>query len=237
MTEPRQDEWQEDDLYAWYEDLYDDGSGYFDDYQNDWPEQWYEAGYEDEVPAAQGDGPTAEADTNDENFYKGKGKARSSSMGLGCSTCGSKWHNTHSCPLNDQSNKGKGKSFGKFKGLGKGFGKPFRNFGRGKGFGKKGKSYSNKGFGKRGFWSEGLPSSFRDYYGGSYLMNFKDAPKNVMTETLSPKAMTNVIKLDSPQKEELLTGKKVRFKIGPTLPRLRRRLPNAEFPRVRLQQL
>jgi hypothetical protein len=41
-------------------------------------------------------------------------------------------------------------------------------------------------------------------------MNFKDAPKNVMTETLSPKAMTNVIKLDSPQKEELLTGKKVR---------------------------
>ena len=30
------------------------------------------------------------------------------------STCGSKWHNTHSCPLNDQSNKGKGKSFGKF---------------------------------------------------------------------------------------------------------------------------
>ena len=97
--------------------MYDDGSGYFDDYQydqNDWPEQWYEAGYEDEVPAEQGDGPTAEADTNDENFYKGKGKARSSSMGLGCSTCGSKWHNTHSCPLNDQSNKGKGKSFGKF---------------------------------------------------------------------------------------------------------------------------
>ena len=34
-----------------------------------------------------------------------------------------------------------------------------------------------------------------------------------MTETLSPKTktMTNVIKLDSPQKEELLTGKKVRF--------------------------
>ena len=89
--------------------------------------------------------------------------------------------------------------------------KPFRNFGRGKGFGQKGKSYSKKGFGKRGFWSEELPSSFRDYYGGSYLMNFKDAPKNVMTETLSPKAMTNVIKLDSPQKEELLTGKKVRF--------------------------
>ena len=33
VTEPQQDEWHEDDLYAWYEGWYDDDYGYYDDYQ------------------------------------------------------------------------------------------------------------------------------------------------------------------------------------------------------------
>ena len=214
VTDPRYEEWQDDDLYAWYEGWYEGDNDYYDDYYGDhegWPGSWYESGFDDEGPAEQADGDPVEPPANDESFYKGKGKSRASTMGLGCSTCGSKWHNTHSCPLNSQP-KGKGKGFSKPKGYNKGYGKPFRKgFGRGKGFGKKGKSYSKKGFGKRGFWSEELPHGFQDYYGGSYLMNFKDAPKNDFSDAQSSTARPSVIKLDSPQKEELLIGKKVRF--------------------------
>ena len=118
---------------------------------------------------------------------------------------------TPTAVLNSQS-KGKNKGFGKSKGYSKGCGRPFRKgFGPGKGFGNKGKSYSKKGCRKRGFWFEELPHGFQDYYGGSYLMKFKDAPKNDLSNAQSSMASQSVIKLDSPQKEELLTGKKVRF--------------------------
>lgn len=51
-------------------------------------------------------------------------------MGFGCSTCGSKWHNAHNCPLKDQKpakSKGRGKPFekSKSKGYGKNSGRPY----------------------------------------------------------------------------------------------------------------
>ena len=91
-----------DELYAWYEGWRGDAEAYYydDDHngeQGEWQEPWYEAGYHEE-PADAGEETFTEPSNNmDESYYKGKGKSRTGSMGLGCSTCGSKWHNIHSC--------------------------------------------------------------------------------------------------------------------------------------------
>lgn len=93
VTDPRHEEWQDDDLYAWYEDWYDGDNDWYEDYYGDhheWPGSWYESGFDEEGPAEQADGDPAEPPTTDEAFYKGKGKSRATTMGLGCSTCGSK---------------------------------------------------------------------------------------------------------------------------------------------------
>ena len=82
------DEWNahyfQDELYAWYEDPYE----YYEYPEDEWHEQWnYEAGF-DEEPSEQAEQEQSEAantDENDGNFYKGKGKSRSTTMGLGCS--------------------------------------------------------------------------------------------------------------------------------------------------------
>ncbi|CAE8626795.1 unnamed protein product [Polarella glacialis] len=115
---------------------------------------------------------------------KGKGPSGGSASGIGCTTCGSRWHSSLDCPLNDPSKgdqgkgkggkdyhyenfwkgKGKGKKGGKSKGFGKGwskgFGKYRPSFGSGKGYGKYsggyGKSYG-KGYGK---------GKFKGGYGG-----------------------------------------------------------------------
>ena len=109
-----------DELYAWYENDWNDGAwdnNYYQDEAEDWNEQaWYESGWnengEDEVETAE---TTAD---ESQDFYKGKSKGgRPSAMGLGCSTCGSKWHNTHSCPLGGEQRFGKGKGQGKSKRL------------------------------------------------------------------------------------------------------------------------
>eukprot|EP00435_Cladocopium_sp_Y103_P007263 s3374_g2.t1 len=225
VTEPWTEEWsnyEADELYASYQGWHDDPSWYYDSEefygQEDWNEAWYEAGGEDDQPDQAGDEQAEQPNEMDETYYKGKGKSRSSTMGLGCSTCGSKWHNTHNCPLNEQRPpKGKGKDYGKSKS--KGYGKSYRPYGKGfgksKGFGKKGKPYMKKGYGKRGFWAEELPQGFQDYYGGSYLLNHQTerdlhqpVPQGATTPTSS---MPRIVKMDSPDKEELLIGKKVRF--------------------------
>ena len=215
------DDWNayynQDELYSWYEDP----NEHYEHYEEEWPEQWnYDAGY-DEEPTEQAEEEPSDAahnNTNDETYYKGKGKSRSTTMGLGCSLCGSKWHNTHSCPLSEPKGKGSNKGYNRIKGKGynKGFGKsPYRKgFGKSKGYGKKGKYPMKKGFGKKGgFWSEELPQNFTDYYGGSYLMNFKDEiPQKSSSSTSTTKTL---VAMDSPEKEELLTGKKVRFEEHP----------------------
>ena len=150
----------------------------------------------------------------DESYYKGKGKSRTGSMGLGCSTCGSKCHSIHSCPLNSQS---QSKGYGKSKGFGKNFGRPMRKgFGKGKykAYGKgKGKPY--KGYGKRSFWSDDLPQSFGDYYGGSYLMNRQLEPFHFKDGASTIPSTTSIIKMDLPEKEEILFKKKVKFEEHP----------------------
>ena len=67
--------------------------------QGDWQEPWYEAGYDDEPADAEEEPFAAPSSNMDESYYKGKGKSRTGSMGLGCPTCGSKWHNTHTAAL------------------------------------------------------------------------------------------------------------------------------------------
>ena len=158
-----------DELYTWYEGWHSDAEAYYydDDHngeQGEWQEPWYEAGYHEEPADAEEETPAEPSNNMDESYYKGKGKSRTGSMGLGCSTCGSKWHSIHSCPLNSQS---QSKGYGKSKGFGKNFGRPMRKgFGKGKykAYGK-GKGNPYKGYGKRSFWSDDLPQSFGDYYG------------------------------------------------------------------------
>eukprot|EP00435_Cladocopium_sp_Y103_P059971 s1483_g21.t1 len=116
---------------------YGDGESY-DNYYQQWPE--YEYGCDEEQLEENNekadDEPTQPE--MDETYYKGKGR---SMMGLGCGTCGSKRHNTHSCPMNDAQKgkskkksygKGKSKGFGKYKGKGKGFGS--KGFGKSKNY-------------------------------------------------------------------------------------------------------
>ena len=125
-----------DPLQVWYEDLWYDGDWQQGDHHEEgegWQDQaWYESGWDDlRVEGAVQD---------DESFdyYKGKNKGKGS-MGLGCATCGSKWHNTHSCPMGDSSwkAKGSGKGFGKSGKGKKGFGKYGKGKGKGKGYGKR----------------------------------------------------------------------------------------------------
>ena len=100
VTDPTwQSDWngnyETDELYAWYEDQWHDDYDSSYDYgnPNGWQETWYEAGY-DEEPPEQDEENANEEPAIQEKFYKGKGKSRASTMGLGCSLCGSKWHNT-----------------------------------------------------------------------------------------------------------------------------------------------
>ncbi|CAE8689120.1 unnamed protein product, partial [Polarella glacialis] len=169
----------DDMYYGDYDYVYDgeysdyDGAGYDQD--------WYgDDGWQDEVyhgpDKGKGKGFGA----------KGKGPSGGSASGIGCTACGSRWHSSLDCPLNDPSKgdqgkgkgskdyhyenfwkgKGKGKKGGKSKGFGKGlysgkgFGKYRPSFGSGKGYGKYsggyGKSYG-KGYGK---------GKFKGGYGG-----------------------------------------------------------------------
>ena len=139
-------------------------------------------------------------------------------MGLGCRTCGSKWHNTHSCPLGDRqpgfSNKSKGSGYGKGKGK-----FPRKGYGKSKGLGKKGKPW--KGSGKRTLWSDTAATGYADYYGGAYLVHDQDKPMPSLVETPqrpmdfqayeTPKNLAPIITMESPDREEMLNGKKVRF--------------------------
>lgn len=215
-----------DELYAWYDDgWYGDSWDYeeadYDSYYQDWPEN-YDYGWDEEQP--EDDGADQKEDSGNtqsekEDYFKGKG--RPSSMGLGCGTCGSKWHNTHSCPLND-AQKGKGKNYGKNKGKykgsgkGKGYGKSFnrKGFGRPKGykgFGKKG-SFNGGRFGRKGYLLDEMPKSYMDYYGGAYLMN-----KNGIQDTNNVQENANIPVVtirdtfNVEDANKLFPGRKVRF--------------------------
>ena len=205
-----------DPLQAWYEEGWHDGD-WHGDHQDDegWQEEaWYESGWDD-LPAGEDEGIGGDGAVRDEDsfdYYKGKNKGKGS-MGLGCATCGSKWHNTHSCPMGDASgkSKGNGKGFGK---SGKGFGrKGFGKFGKGKGkgFGKrKGSGYGGyghrKGFGRKGFWMD------NENYMGASAMRHSKIGLSFTKEPESPVYKERTILQDSPDRTEFLHGgRRVRF--------------------------
>ena len=173
------DEWPEEYYDAWSENYY--GEEEYDQYWMDDEDVWYdyedepwhdnEEYWQEESPSHQEaagssssypDNEAAIDGQTQEDYYKGKGKnSMKNAMGLGCHTCGSKWHSTNSCPVNAGGksnhyggkpfNKGYGKGkyprYGKSKGYPKGSWYP-RRFGKGKGFGKSYGGFGGKGKGK-----------------------------------------------------------------------------------------
>lgn len=83
------------------------------------------------------------------------------------------------------------------------------------GFYGKGKGNPYKGYGKRSFWSDDLPQSFGDYYVGSYLMNRQLEPFHFKDGASTIPSTTSIIKMDLPEKEEILFKKKVKFEEHP----------------------
>ncbi|CAE8612218.1 unnamed protein product, partial [Polarella glacialis] len=203
----------DDMYYGDYDCVYDgeysdyDGAGYDDDWYGD--DGWQDEVYHGDFPLEEWTWPASAPDSIsvstaettlldvDPSYWKGqtkgkgkgfgakgKGPSGGSASGIGCATCGSRWHSSLDCPLNDPSKgdqgkgkggkdyhyenfwkgKGKGKKGGKSKGFGKGwskgFGKYRPSFGSGKGYGKYsggyGKSYG-KSYGK---------GKFKGGYGG-----------------------------------------------------------------------
>ncbi|CAE8595807.1 unnamed protein product, partial [Polarella glacialis] len=203
----------DDMYYGDYDCVYDgeysdyDGAGYDDDWYGD--DGWQDEVYHGDFPLEEWTWPASAPDSStvstaettlldvDPSYWKGqtkgkgkgfgakgKGPSGGSASGIGCTTCGSRWHSSLDCPLNDPSKgdqgkgkggkdyhyenfwkgKGKGKKGGKSKGFGKGwskgFGKYRPSFGSGKGYGKysggHGKSYG-KSYGK---------GKFKGGYGG-----------------------------------------------------------------------
>ncbi|CAE8738763.1 unnamed protein product, partial [Polarella glacialis] len=199
--------------YGDYDCVYDgeysdyDGAGYDDDWYGD--DGWQAEVYHGDFPLEEWTWPASAPDSIsvstaettlldvDPSYWKGqtkgkgkgfgakgKGPSGGSASGIGCATCGSRWHSSLDCPLNDPSKgdqgkgkggkdyryenfwkgKGKCKKGGKSKGFGKGwskgFGKYRPSFGSGKGYGKYsggyGKSYG-KSYGK---------GKFKGGYGG-----------------------------------------------------------------------
>ena len=204
-----------DPLQVWYEDLWYDGDWQQGDHHEEgegWQDQaWYESGWDD-LPAGEEEGNGVEGTGQDDesfDYYKGKNKGKGS-MGLGCATCGSKWHNTHSCPMGDSSwkAKGSGKGFGKSGKGKKGYGKYGKGKGKGKGYGKrKGPSFGQrKGYGKRGYWMDN-----ENYMGASATRHSKIG-LSFTKEPESPVSKERTVLVDSPDKNEFLLGeRRVRF--------------------------
>ena len=191
-----QDTWdQEQDMWYGYEDaeegewIYETDENYFQDWSED-PDGW-QSFYEDgedwtaeepwsvsqdyEKPSAS-DASPVDAATEQESFYKGKGKPKD-----GCFNCGSKWHQVRDCPM--KSEKGKGYAYqskGKY-GKGKGFRgrwtwRPSSWKGKGKGKSKYGFRGGYKGKGKKGHWFVAEPLSER-------TLNVQDGNIHVLGNT------------------------------------------------------
>ena len=158
--------WNEDGDAHYYED--DWGDGYYydcDEYDEDgyWPDDQQE-GQED--VDANGDidpSPQQSQQAQQPTYFK-------KNLGIGCTVCGSKWHESSSCPMTS-SNYGKGKSHGSDQR------QPFRKGGKSKGKGKYGRpwsfGYRGKGKGKYGRpWSYGFRGKGKGY--GKYYMDDYD---------------------------------------------------------------
>ena len=203
-----------EELYAWNEDdgWHSQPQPWDHDYAETCYEEWpdYDYGWNDD------EAPLLQKIISSTRWQCRGVQGLTPTMGLGCSTCGSKWHNTHACPMNDTYKgkmpmKGKGKSTGYGKGKGKSYGgKPYggKPYGK-KGFGKS-KSYGKGGYGNRqgckGFWLEDMPKNFNDYYGGAYLLSNNSLPEKEDADKLD-----KVIIRDTFNEVEPLPTRRVRF--------------------------
>ncbi|OLP86389.1 hypothetical protein AK812_SmicGene32497 [Symbiodinium microadriaticum] len=176
-----------------YEDHWHDGV-YFEDeeYAYDWPgdEAWntwsgendteqHHAAEPDQVPEGQAQ----------ESFpMKGKGK------GLGCTICGSRWHQASSCPVG-KTHKGSGK--------GKGKGKPYRK-GYGKAYGKRPSKGKSK-YGEHGWPSYGKAKG-KGYYGYS-AKTLVGSFGETSSLTKQPKTKTVHFQLDTEEPPVLNLGR------------------------------
>ena len=198
---------------SWYEQSWnDDEWHHHDNYYDKDDDGWYEAGWQDEE--ANHEEEHGEEKETVEEFYKGKGKHRASTMGLGCSICGSKWHNTHNCPMKGSGKNGLGAppSYGPPR---KGFNKG-KSKGKGKSYGKKGKGKGwsfapRKGFGKKGYWAEDGSGFVQQ---AAYNLRQGHRGGLVLPEPATPtpeKNVQNKVVPDSPDKSELLRPRSTRL--------------------------
>ena len=187
--EPAEDPWEPS---SWD---YEDWSGYEDEYPESWYD-WYEDDFYDgqDFPEDEwynGEEPLPDGEGGEESFpVKGKGKGfgkgkrgRGNALGVGCSTCGSKWHDASACPV-----KGKGRRDGgdasPAKGWtpkGKGYGKPrFPGKGKGKGYG----GFGGRGFKGRGkYGSKGRWRGYAEWPDDSYYQRDKNLVGHFGTDT------------------------------------------------------
>ena len=223
-----QEEWPEEYYDAWSENYYgdedyeqfwmDEEDAWYDYEEEPWldnEEYWQEESGHQEAAGSSSLYPDNEA-TNDgqsqEDYYKGKGKNSSkNAMGLGCHTCGSKWHSTKSCPVNaggkmnhyggkpfnKSYGKGKYPRYGKSKGYPKGSWYP-RRFGKGKGFGKSYGGFGGKGKGKG---KARYYADMEQYYvhGSRGSLNISDVKQEFpsTSSTTRPKNTTTYHRMDS----------------------------------------
>ena len=206
------EEWHQD---PWFDNYYDEfGEESWEDPEADWwygyeEEQWHDEGEPwDQEHYDEGQSqspPTADATLDQQNhddYYKGKGKNRNA-MGVGCETCGSKWHSTVSCPVNS-GGKGKtshygGKSYGKSFGKGK-FGKSSR-FGKGKNKSYEKGSWYPRRFGKgKGYGKNYGGKGKRRYYADQY---FSHAPRGSLDISYTKKE--KLLASDAPHRPSTTT--------------------------------
>ena len=184
MPGPSDEEWSWDHSY-WAGDGWDDygeepldpwSSWYEDDfYDQEYPEEEWQ---DDEFQVADEEGGDGSYPVKGS---KGKGKkGRGNALGVGCSVCGSKWHDASACPV---KSKGKGHGGHEQKGWpskGKGYGKP--RFGKGKGYG----GYGKKGFkGQKGKFRTKGWRGYAEYPDDSYYQQSKSLVGHFGSDTYS----------------------------------------------------
>ena len=183
--EPAEDAWEPP---AWD---YEDWSGYENEYPDSWYD-WYEDGFYEDFPEDEwydGEEAPLDGEGGEESFpVKGKGfgkgkRGRGNALGVGCSTCGSKWHDASACPVKGQGRRDGG-HFPPAKGWtpkGKGYGKPrFPGKGKGKGYG----CFGGRGFKGRGkYGSKGKWRGYAEWPDDSYYQRDKNLVGHFGTDT------------------------------------------------------
>ena len=146
---PDDDSWYWDDYYGdWF---YDDGTDYYaTTYEDDSWDYDGDPNWEEEYDYNNNAEPT---DENSEQYKGSKGKGKGKGKGKKpegdqCTKCGSKYHNSDHCPLNEGSKSGKGKGDSNYSDNNTDLDDYYGGKGKGKGKRRKGKGKGRYHFGK-----------------------------------------------------------------------------------------